>query len=105
MKKIIDSNTFSTEVLSSNLPVLVNFSAAWCGPCRSISPIIEKLTEDYKEKVKIVKLDIEMMHDVSRDFNIRGVPTFIFFKDGKEIERWVGANKSEKEFRDKLDSL
>lgn len=105
MTNSINDNTFAAEVLASDQPVLVDFSASWCGPCRFVAPVIDKLSEDYKDKVKVVKLDIDDAPETTREFGIRGVPTFVFFKDGKEIDRWVGANKSEKDFRDKLDSL
>jgi len=105
MTNTINDNTFASEVLASDLPVLVDFSASWCGPCRFVTPIIDKLAEDYKDKVKIVKLDIDDAPDTTQEFGIRGVPTFVFFKEGKEVERWVGANKSDKDFREKLDTL
>lgn len=105
MTKSITDTNFTTEVISSDVPVLVDFSASWCGPCRFVAPVIDKLAEDYDGKVKVVKLDIDDAPEVTQEFGIRGVPTFVFFRDGEEIDRWVGANKTEKDFRDKLDSL
>ena len=63
------------------------------------------MAEDYDGKVKVVKLDIDDAPEVTQEFGIRGVPTFIFFKDGEEVDRWVGAAKSDKDFREKLDNL
>lgn len=105
MTKTVTDKTFDIEVVNSNLPVLVDFSASWCGPCRFVNPVIDKLAEEYKDKVKVVKLDVDDAPTMSNKYNVRGVPTFIFFKDGKEIDRWVGANKTEAAFREKLDSL
>ena len=105
MTDFITDETFRTEVLESETPVLVDFSASWCGPCRYIAPVIDKLANEFRDKVKVVKLDIEEAPVTTQEFGIRGVPTFIFFNNGTEVERWVGANKSEDDFKEKLDSL
>lgn len=105
MTQNVTDSDFQTEVLNSSEPVLVDFSATWCGPCRVVAPIVDKLAEDYSSKVKVVKLDIDDAPNVTQEYGIRGVPTFVFFKDGEEVDRWVGANRKEADFREKLDSL
>lgn len=69
---------------------VVDFSATWCGPCKMLKPVMEKLSEEYKNKIKVFTVDIDKEGNIASDFKIRGVPTVIFFKDGKEIERHTG---------------
>ena len=90
-----DSN-FKTEVLESGLPVLVDFWAAWCSPCRIIAPVIEELAREYKDKIKIGKLDVDANSKTATSYGIMSIPTLIFFKNGKVIEQATGAlNKAE----------
>jgi thioredoxin 1 len=105
MTNTIDDDTFVTEVLESLEPVLLDFTATWCAPCRVVSPVIDKLSKEYEGKMKIVKMDIDEAPQTTNKFDIRGVPTFIFFRDGIEVERWVGAGKSEKDFKKKIEEL
>lgn len=89
-QKITDEN-FETEVLQSNLPVLVDFWAAWCGPCRIIAPIIEEIAEEYEGKVKVCKLNVDENPITPGKYGIRAIPTLIIFKNGEPIDIIVGA--------------
>lgn len=83
--------TFEQDVLHSDKPVLVDFTATWCGPCRMIAPIIEELSQEYDGKVKIGKLDVDENPMVSMNFGIRSVPTLMIFKNGEMVDMIVGA--------------
>lgn len=89
-QKITDEN-FETEVLKSNIPVLVDFWAAWCGPCRIIAPIIEEIAEEYEGKVKVCKLNVDENPITPGKYGIRAIPTLIIFKNGEPIDIIVGA--------------
>jgi thioredoxin len=93
----INDLNFDTEVLKSPVPFLLDFSAVWCGPCKALAPIVEKLADDYKGKVRVGKLDIDDSPGVPSKFGIRGVPTVVVFKDGKESGRHVGVTSNVKE--------
>ncbi|MFA5144405.1 MAG: thioredoxin [Candidatus Omnitrophota bacterium] len=85
-----DSN-FKKEVLESRLPVLVDFWASWCLPCKMISPIIEEMASEYKDKIKIGKIDIDSNAKIATDYGIMSIPALLFFKDGKVMDQIVGA--------------
>ncbi len=85
-----DTN-FKDEVVSSDKPVLVDFWAEWCGPCKVIGPVIEELTGEYEGKVKIGKVDVDSNRQVAVEFKIQGIPSLLIFKDGQEVDRIVGA--------------
>jgi len=88
---VITSNeSFAIEVVQAQLPVLVDFSASWCGPCRMFFPILETIANKYVGQVKVVKVDIDDCSEIAEQYNIRGVPTIILFKDGKEVAQKVG---------------
>jgi len=87
----LTDGTFDQEVLKSNIPVLVDFWASWCGPCRMVGPVIEELSNDYQGKVKITKLDVEANPEKSAQFDIRSIPNMLIFKNGKIIDNLVGA--------------
>lgn len=86
----ISDASFEQEVLKAEKPVLVDFWAEWCGPCRMIAPVLEKMAEDYASGLKIAKLDVDNNPESAIDFGVLSIPTMILFKDGKEVERFVG---------------
>jgi thioredoxin 1 len=86
---LTDEN-FQHEVLDSDKPVLVDFWAAWCGPCRIIAPIIEELAADYDGRAKIAKLDVDHNPRIAMTYGVRSIPTLLFFKDGRVVEQLVG---------------
>lgn len=95
--------SFQAEVLESKTPVLVDFYAEWCGPCKMMSPSIEKLAKEYDGKFKIGKMDIEANEITSGKFQIQSIPTLIFFKDGQEVGKLVGF-KSEEALRKEIET-
>lgn len=99
---LTDEN-FQTEVLQSNTPVLVDFWAAWCGPCRMIAPVIEELASEYTGKVKIGKLDVDNNQRVAMQYGIRSIPALLLFRDGKVIDQIIGAVPKSR-IAEKLDS-
>lgn len=86
----VNGSDFDSEVLQSSMPVLVDFWATWCGPCRKLSPAIDEIAETFKGKLKVVKINADENRDIIQDNSISGLPTLIIFKDGKAVERMVG---------------
>ena len=101
--KFTESN-FEAEVLNSEIPVLVDFYADWCGPCKMMAPIVEKLAESYDGKVKVGKCNIDDEMGIAQKYRVMSIPTFVFFKNGEAVETSVGA-MSEKELEGKLAKL
>ena len=100
---VTDSN-FKNEVIGSDQPVLVDFWATWCGPCRMIAPMIEELAGQFEGRAKVVKLDVDQNPQTAMQFGIRSIPTLLFFKDGQVVDQLIGAS-SKKALADKLESL
>ena len=100
---VSDSN-FKQEVINADVPVLVDFWAAWCGPCRMIAPMVEELAREFDGRAKIVKLDVDHNPQVAMQFGIRSIPTLLFFKDGQVVDHLIGAS-SKRSLADKLEAL
>ena len=98
-----DAN-FKQEVLQAKEPVVVDFWATWCGPCRMVGPVIEELSGEYAGKVKIGKVDVDENSAVAGQYGIMSIPTIMFFKNGQVMEQLVGA-ASKSELKKKIDSL
>ncbi|TGD73877.1 thioredoxin TrxA [Mangrovimicrobium sediminis] len=87
----VSDATFDTEVLSADVPVLVDFWAEWCGPCKMIAPVLDEIAEEYDGKLKVVKVDVDANPEIPPKFGIRGIPTLILFKGGSAEATKVGA--------------
>ncbi|ALM10089.1 MAG TPA: thioredoxin [Candidatus Peribacter riflensis] len=95
MAASVTDATFQTEVLQSSLPVLVDFWAPWCGPCKMMGPIVDELAQEYEGKVKIVKVNVDENPETPGQFNVMSIPTFILFKGGKPFSSFIGAKPKE----------
>ena len=91
MEVHLTSNNFKEEVINSSLPVLVDFWASWCMPCLMIAPYIEELAREYEGKIKVCKLNVDEAPDIATQFGIMSIPTLMIFKDGKVVDKTVGA--------------
>ena len=101
MAKKVNSSEFKSEVVEHKGVVLVDFFATWCGPCKALTPIVDKLSEEMSGKVKIVKVDIDENSALATEYRVMSVPTMKLFKDGEVVETLVGL-RPESELRDKL---
>jgi thioredoxin 1 len=102
----INDGDFEATVLKSEKPVVVDFWAAWCGPCRMIAPYVEELAQEYGERALVAKMDTDANPMTPTQFGIMGIPTLIFFKGGKEVDRIVGVPRQPKDvLRAKLEAL
>lgn len=100
----LTDDNFEAEVLQSDQPVLVDFWAEWCGPCKMLEPVVDELAEDFKGKAKIGKLDVDANSKVAMEYNIRSIPSLLFFKEGEVAEQVVGV-VAKKKLAQKLDEL
>jgi thioredoxin 1 len=87
----VSDKSFSADVLSSNTPVLVDFWAAWCGPCKMVAPVLEEIATERAGQLTVAKLDVDANPETARDFQVVSIPTMILFKDGQPVKRIVGA--------------
>lgn len=104
MEIILTSSNYDSEVLKSDKPVLVDFWASWCGPCKMVSPVISRLAEEYNGKVKVCKLNVDDEGTIAAQNAIVSIPTVIIFSDGKPIKKLVGAHSID-EYEDALDEI
>jgi thioredoxin 1 len=100
----VDSASWEKEVLKGAGLVMVDFWAVWCGPCRVIAPVVDELAQEYEGRLRVVKLNTDENPDVASRYQIMGIPTLLFFKDGKPVDKIVGA-AAKKQFKDKIDTL
>ena len=91
MTKETTDNTFNSEVLNAKIPVLVDFWAPWCGPCRQLSPIIDEIAKELAEKIEVYKCNVDDNPETPSKFGVRGIPSLMIFKDGKLVDSKVGA--------------
>jgi thioredoxin 1 len=87
----VSSESWEDDVLKSDRPVLVDFWAAWCGPCKMVAPVLDELAGEMGEKVRIAKLNVDENQEIAQKYGVRGIPTFILFKDGEVADRMTGA--------------
>ena len=93
---VLNKDNFKNEVLKADKPVLVDFWATWCGPCRMVAPVISELAEAYDGKITVGKCDVEDNEDLAQEFGIRNIPTILFFKGGQVVDKLVGAQPKAK---------
>ncbi|WP_406676517.1 thioredoxin [Moorella sp. ACPs] len=92
---LTDAN-FKEEVLSAQLPVLVDFWAVWCGPCRMIAPLVDELAEEYKGRIKVAKLNVDEYQGLAAEYGIMSIPTLLLFKNGEVVSRLIGYQTKDK---------
>ena len=88
---IVNDSNFEEEVLKSDVPVLIDFWAEWCAPCKMIAPIVEEIANEYAGKLKVAKLDVDNNPQTSMNYGIRSIPTLLIFKDGQPVDQLIGA--------------
>ncbi|HUM82801.1 MAG TPA: thioredoxin [Lachnospiraceae bacterium] len=91
METVLTDENFDSEVLASELPVIVDFWAEWCGPCKMMRPVFEQMAGKYSDKIKFCSLNVDESAGIPAKFGIRGIPTFLFFKEGKVVKTVVGS--------------
>jgi thioredoxin 1 len=96
----VTDSTFEKEVLKADVPVLVDFWAVWCGPCRMVAPVVEAIAAEQEGKLKVVKLDVDANQDAATRYRVMSIPTLILFKNGQEAERLVGFRPKQAVMRD-----
>jgi len=100
----LNSDNFSNEVLDANIPVIVDFYATWCGPCKKLSPVIEELSKEYEGKIKFGKIDVDKNEEIAAQYNIQSIPHLIIFIDGKAQKSVIGLH-SKDDLKKYLDNL
>ena len=100
----LTKDTFEKDVLKDKLPVLVDFWAPWCGPCRIVSPVLEKISSEYTNKLKFAKLNVDDNQEIAMQHDVRGIPCMIIFRGGREVDRIIGSYP-ESELRRKIDLI
>ena len=101
---IVTTDTFEEEVLKADKPVMVDFWATWCGPCKGLAPIIDEVADEYKDSVKVCKVDVDENRELAMQFRIMSIPTVMFFKEGQAVKREVGAYPKE-QYIEMIESL
>lgn len=104
MANVVNDSSFEAEVLKSDIPVMVDFYADWCGPCQALMPVVEELAGDYEGKVKIVKVNVDESQQTAQNFGIMSIPALVFFKGGEEVSRLNGALPKDS-LKEKLDEV
>jgi thioredoxin 1 len=100
--EVTDAN-FTDEVLNAKVPVMVDFWAEWCGPCKMIAPTVAELAKEYEGRAKVVKLDVDSNYQTAGAYDVRSIPTLLFFKNGKVVDKIVGAVPKQK-LKEKMDA-
>ena len=104
MEYKITKDNFNEEVVNSDLPVIIDFYADWCGPCKMMSPVVEELAKEYEGKAKIAKVNIDQEPEIAEKYDVMSIPNFVFIKNGKLVDRQIGATAKAKLVQ-KLDNL
>jgi thioredoxin 1 len=102
---VVSDDSFSQDVLSSSTPVLVDFWATWCGPCKMVAPVLEEIATEKSGALTVAKLDVDANPETAREFQVVSIPTMILFKDGKPVKRIVGAKGKAALLRELADDL